>query len=196
MASAFSTSCGQCYYCKHALTCRCEKGGRFGWIVDGKGIEGSQVLLCKSMFIYLLPKTLCRHCHRNNFWGYIVQVRRFQDGPHSPFGWPMNSLLLFLGFALIPAQVQDIKTNRKRQDTAWEETDATCLYLHEGMMVVALVKRTMARCAHPGPVSWAAALYRRTRSVTDSTVPHTTMCLLHSSRLQSTCYVASHAHGM
>lgn len=43
MASAFSTSCGQCYYCKHALTCRCEKGGRFGWIVDGQGIEGSQV---------------------------------------------------------------------------------------------------------------------------------------------------------
>ena len=43
VASAFSTSCGQCYYCKHALSCRCEKGGRFGWIVDGKGIEGSQV---------------------------------------------------------------------------------------------------------------------------------------------------------
>ena len=44
VASAFSTSCGQCYYCKHALTCRCQKGGRFGWIVDGKGIEGSQVV--------------------------------------------------------------------------------------------------------------------------------------------------------
>ncbi|DBA89487.1 TPA: hypothetical protein ACH3X1_004110 [Trebouxia sp. C0004] len=42
VASAFSTSCGQCFYCKHALTCRCEKGGRFGWIVDGLGIEGSQ----------------------------------------------------------------------------------------------------------------------------------------------------------
>ncbi|DBA74893.1 TPA: hypothetical protein ACH3X2_009225 [Trebouxia sp. C0005] len=42
VASAFSTSCGQCFYCKHALTCRCEKGGRFGWIVDGQGIEGSQ----------------------------------------------------------------------------------------------------------------------------------------------------------
>ena len=45
VASAFSTSCGQCYYCKHALTCRCEKGGRFGWIVDGQGIEGSQVVI-------------------------------------------------------------------------------------------------------------------------------------------------------
>ncbi len=45
VASAFSTSCGQCYYCKHALTCRCEKGSRFGWIVDGQGIEGSQVAI-------------------------------------------------------------------------------------------------------------------------------------------------------
>ena len=50
VASAFSTSCGQCYYCEHALSCRCEKGGRFGWIVDGKGIEGSQVKLAAACY--------------------------------------------------------------------------------------------------------------------------------------------------
>jgi threonine dehydrogenase-like Zn-dependent dehydrogenase len=42
VASAFTTNCGHCWFCTHALTCRCPKGARFGWIVKGQGIEGTQ----------------------------------------------------------------------------------------------------------------------------------------------------------
>ena len=41
--SAFSTSCGTCFYCERGLTSRCEKGGEvFGWVERGAGVEGAQ----------------------------------------------------------------------------------------------------------------------------------------------------------
>ena len=40
--SPFTTSCGECYYCKIGLTCRCEKGNLFGWIEKGYGLHGAQ----------------------------------------------------------------------------------------------------------------------------------------------------------
>lgn len=40
--SPFTTSCGQCYYCRIGLTCRCEKGQLFGWVENGKGLQGGQ----------------------------------------------------------------------------------------------------------------------------------------------------------
>lgn len=40
--SPFTTSCGQCFYCRAGLTCRCEKGNLFGWIQNGKGLHGAQ----------------------------------------------------------------------------------------------------------------------------------------------------------
>jgi len=40
--SPFTTSCGECYYCRIGLTCRCEKGNLLGWVQDGHGLHGAQ----------------------------------------------------------------------------------------------------------------------------------------------------------
>lgn len=40
--SPFTTSCGECYYCRIGLTCRCEKGQLFGWVENGRGLQGGQ----------------------------------------------------------------------------------------------------------------------------------------------------------
>ena len=40
--SPFTTSCGECYYCRIGLTCRCIKGNLFGWIENGHGLHGAQ----------------------------------------------------------------------------------------------------------------------------------------------------------
>lgn len=42
--SPFTTSCGECYYCRIGLTCRCEKGNLFGWVQDGHGLHGAQAM--------------------------------------------------------------------------------------------------------------------------------------------------------
>ena len=38
----FTTSCGECFYCRIGLTCRCEKGNLFGWVEKGHGLHGAQ----------------------------------------------------------------------------------------------------------------------------------------------------------
>src|SRR6185503_15012518 len=40
--SPFTTSCGECYYCRIGLSCRCEKGNLFGWEEKGRGLQGAQ----------------------------------------------------------------------------------------------------------------------------------------------------------
>ena len=40
--SPFTTSCGECFYCRIGLTCRCEKGNLFGWVQSGHGLNGAQ----------------------------------------------------------------------------------------------------------------------------------------------------------
>lgn len=40
--SPFTTSCGECFYCRIGLTCRCEKGNLFGWVEKGYGLQGAQ----------------------------------------------------------------------------------------------------------------------------------------------------------
>jgi threonine dehydrogenase-like Zn-dependent dehydrogenase len=40
--SPFTTSCGNCFYCRMGLTCRCEKGNLFGWVEKGEGLQGAQ----------------------------------------------------------------------------------------------------------------------------------------------------------
>ncbi len=40
--SPFTTSCGECFYCRSGLTCRCEKGNLFGWVQSGHGLHGAQ----------------------------------------------------------------------------------------------------------------------------------------------------------
>ncbi|HEY2722486.1 MAG TPA: alcohol dehydrogenase catalytic domain-containing protein, partial [Chitinophagaceae bacterium] len=40
--SPFTTSCGECFYCRIGLTCRCENGSLFGWVQNGHGLHGAQ----------------------------------------------------------------------------------------------------------------------------------------------------------
>src|SRR6188474_551372 len=40
--SPFTTSCGECFYCRIGLTCRCERGNLFGWVQNGQGLHGAQ----------------------------------------------------------------------------------------------------------------------------------------------------------
>jgi len=40
--SAFSTSCGDCAFCRIGLTSRCVSGELFGWVQEGRGLQGGQ----------------------------------------------------------------------------------------------------------------------------------------------------------
>jgi len=40
--SPFTTSCGQCYYCRIGLTCRCIHNQLYGWVENGNGLHGGQ----------------------------------------------------------------------------------------------------------------------------------------------------------
>jgi threonine dehydrogenase-like Zn-dependent dehydrogenase len=42
VVSPFTTNCGECFYCRKGLTCRCQKGQLFGWVENGRGLEGAQ----------------------------------------------------------------------------------------------------------------------------------------------------------
>jgi threonine dehydrogenase-like Zn-dependent dehydrogenase len=45
--SPFTTNCGQCFYCKIGLTCRCIHGQLFGWREQGLGLHGGQAELVR-----------------------------------------------------------------------------------------------------------------------------------------------------
>jgi len=42
VVSPFTTNCGECYFCRIGLTARCDKGQLFGWVENGKGLQGAQ----------------------------------------------------------------------------------------------------------------------------------------------------------
>lgn len=42
VASPFTTSCGECFYCRGGLTARCERGQLLGWVERGHGLHGAQ----------------------------------------------------------------------------------------------------------------------------------------------------------
>lgn len=42
VVAPFTTSCGECFYCKKGLTARCDRGQLFGWVEGGQGLEGGQ----------------------------------------------------------------------------------------------------------------------------------------------------------
>jgi threonine dehydrogenase-like Zn-dependent dehydrogenase len=47
VVSAFSTSCGDCLYCRRGLTSRCERGQLFGWVEKERGLHGVQAELVR-----------------------------------------------------------------------------------------------------------------------------------------------------
>jgi len=42
VVSPFTTSCGDCFYCREGLTARCTGGQLFGWVEAGRGLQGVQ----------------------------------------------------------------------------------------------------------------------------------------------------------
>ncbi|QEG41188.1 alcohol dehydrogenase catalytic domain-containing protein [Roseimaritima ulvae] len=42
VCAPFTTSCGQCEFCRRGLTARCVDGQLFGWRQDGEGLHGGQ----------------------------------------------------------------------------------------------------------------------------------------------------------
>ena len=42
VVAPFSNACGECFYCVRGLSARCVQGALFGWVQDGKGLEGAQ----------------------------------------------------------------------------------------------------------------------------------------------------------
>ncbi len=57
VVSPFTTSCGECFYCRIGLTARCSAGELFGWVEDGKGLSGGQAELVR---VPLAASTLVR----------------------------------------------------------------------------------------------------------------------------------------
>jgi len=47
VVAPFSTSCGTCFYCRSGLTARCERGQLFGWVQEGRGLQGAQAELVR-----------------------------------------------------------------------------------------------------------------------------------------------------
>ncbi len=42
VVAPFSTSCGDCFFCRSGLTARCVRGQLFGWVEQGEGLHGAQ----------------------------------------------------------------------------------------------------------------------------------------------------------
>jgi len=42
VVAPFTTSCGDCFFCRRGLTARCERGELFGWVEEGRGLHGAQ----------------------------------------------------------------------------------------------------------------------------------------------------------
>ena len=57
VACPFTTSCGNCFYCRAGLTARCEQGQLFGWVEKGRGLHGGQAALVR---VPLADSTLVR----------------------------------------------------------------------------------------------------------------------------------------
>ncbi|NLH11999.1 MAG: alcohol dehydrogenase catalytic domain-containing protein, partial [Holophagae bacterium] len=47
VVAPFSTACGDCFYCRHELPARCERGALFGFVSDGAGLAGCQAELVR-----------------------------------------------------------------------------------------------------------------------------------------------------
>ncbi|MDI9630771.1 MAG: alcohol dehydrogenase catalytic domain-containing protein [Acidobacteriota bacterium] len=47
VVAPFSTACGDCFYCRHELPARCERGALFGFVSGGAGLAGCQAELVR-----------------------------------------------------------------------------------------------------------------------------------------------------
>ncbi len=56
--SPFTTSCGECFFCRNGLTARCTHGQLFGWVENGNGLQGVQAEYAR---VPLADSTLVRY---------------------------------------------------------------------------------------------------------------------------------------
>ncbi|MBM3961999.1 MAG: hypothetical protein FJ306_08895, partial [Planctomycetes bacterium] len=42
VVAPFSVHCGVCWFCRKGLTSRCEQSQLFGWVAQGRGLQGAQ----------------------------------------------------------------------------------------------------------------------------------------------------------
>ncbi|MCB9884895.1 MAG: alcohol dehydrogenase catalytic domain-containing protein [Planctomycetes bacterium] len=47
VVSPFSSCCGACWFCQRGLTSRCQDSQLFGWVQDGRGLQGGQAELVR-----------------------------------------------------------------------------------------------------------------------------------------------------
>ncbi len=47
VVSPFTVSCGRCHFCTIGLTARCTSSALFGWVENGKGLQGAQAELVR-----------------------------------------------------------------------------------------------------------------------------------------------------
>lgn len=47
VVAPFTTSCGDCFYCRSGLSSRCERGQLLGWVEGGLGLHGAQAELVR-----------------------------------------------------------------------------------------------------------------------------------------------------
>jgi threonine dehydrogenase-like Zn-dependent dehydrogenase len=47
VVAPFSTACGRCFYCARGLSARCTDGALFGWVENGRGLDGGQAELVR-----------------------------------------------------------------------------------------------------------------------------------------------------
>lgn len=45
--ASFSSCCGRCFYCSSGLSARCPEGALFGWVANGRGLQGAQAELVR-----------------------------------------------------------------------------------------------------------------------------------------------------
>jgi threonine dehydrogenase-like Zn-dependent dehydrogenase len=57
VCAPFTTSCGSCFYCAKGLTSRCRRGALFGWVENGRGLNGGQA---EAVRVPLADSTLVR----------------------------------------------------------------------------------------------------------------------------------------
>jgi threonine dehydrogenase-like Zn-dependent dehydrogenase len=50
VVAPFTSNCGDCFYCRRGLTARCVRGELFGWVEDGRGLQGAQAELVRVPF--------------------------------------------------------------------------------------------------------------------------------------------------
>lgn len=80
VVAPFTTCCGKCFFCRHALPARCEEGQLFGWRRNGVGLHGAQAEFVR---VPLADTTLVKvHCMHNFLCSFSGRNKIEEDYLH------------------------------------------------------------------------------------------------------------------